>query len=167
MLNNDFALIYVLKLSSMKNQFNILKSNRELILKIADHYSLEQLNTVPDGFKNNLVWNMAHLVVTQQLLVYRMSNLPTLVSDEMIEKYKKGTKTESVVEQAEYDAIKELMLSTVTQTQLDFEKGLFQSYNEYTTSTGFVIQSAADAMEFNSYHEGIHLGYILAMKKLV
>jgi len=35
-------------------------------------FSLEQLNKIPEGFNNNLIWNIAHCVVTQQLLCYKV-----------------------------------------------------------------------------------------------
>jgi hypothetical protein len=55
-------------------------------------YTLEQLNKVHEGFNNNIIWNIAHVIVTQQILVYKLSGLPMIVTDEMVEKYRKGTK---------------------------------------------------------------------------
>jgi hypothetical protein len=55
-------------------------------------YTLEQLNKVPRGFNNNIIWNIAHVIVTQQILVYKLSGLPMIVTDEMVEnteRYKK------------------------------------------------------------------------------
>jgi hypothetical protein len=34
---------------------------------------LAQLNIVPDGFNNSIAWNIAHILVTQQLLHYKLS----------------------------------------------------------------------------------------------
>ena len=71
--------------------------------------SLEDLNKIPEGYNNNIFWNIAHLVATQQILVYKFSNVPVLVSDEIIDKYRKGTKPEADASQAEVDEIKELL----------------------------------------------------------
>ena len=68
----------------MNHQFVNLSKGRTLMLKIIDGLSIEQLNAIPEGFKNNIAWNIAHLVVTQQLLCYRLSGVPCLISDEMI-----------------------------------------------------------------------------------
>jgi hypothetical protein len=35
--------------------------------------TLEQLNKIPEGYNNNLIWNIAHVVVVQQMLVYKLS----------------------------------------------------------------------------------------------
>lgn len=138
-----------------------------MVSKLIQGYTLEQLNKVPAGFKNNLIWNVAHIVVTQQLLVYKLAGLPVMVSEELIEKYKKGTQTEHVATQEEVDEIMSLLHTTVAQTEKDIENNLFQNFSEYPTSTGFVLKSNRDSMEFNNFHEGIHIGVILAIQKLV
>ncbi|KDN55207.1 hypothetical protein FEM21_17980 [Flavobacterium seoulense] len=138
-----------------------------MVSKLIQGFTLEQLNKVPEGFKNNLIWNVAHIVVTQQLLVYKLAGLPVMVSDELIEKYKKGTKTEQEASQEEVDEILTLLHTTIAQTEKDIENNLFQNFTEYPTSTGFVLKTNQDSMEFNNFHEGIHIGVILAIRKLV
>ncbi len=149
----------------MQDPLAITRVNRKALEKMLDHYSLEELNKVPEGFTNNLIWNIAHVVVTQQLLVYKLSGLPMMVSDEMVNAYKKGTKTEGAVDQNEVDQVRELLFSTLDQTEKDIKAGVFKGFQEYPTSTGFVLKSIDDAMSFNNFHEGIHLGYILALRK--
>ncbi len=149
----------------MQYPLEITRTNRRLLEKILDHYSLEQLNKVPDGFSNNLIWNIAHVVVTQQLLVYKLSGLPLMIDAEMVNRYKKGTKTEGAVTQEEVDKVRTLLFSTLDQTEKDIEADIFKGFQEYPTSTGFVLKSIQDALNFNNFHEGIHLGYILALKK--
>ncbi len=149
----------------MQHILEITRTNRRLMQKILDNYSLDQVNKVPEGFKNNLIWNIAHVVVTQQLLVYKLSGLPMMVNDEMVNTFKKGTKTEGEVSPEEVDKIKALLFSTLDQTEKDLEAGIFKNFQEYPTSTGFVLKSLEDAINFNNFHEGIHLGYVLALKK--
>lgn len=149
----------------MQHPLEITRINRKTMEKFLDNYSIEELNKVPEGFSNNLIWNIAHLVVTQQLLVYKLSGLPMMIDDEMVNKYRKGTKTEGAVTQEEVDKVKGLLFTTLDQTEKDLEAGLFTTYNEYPTSTGFVLKSVEDALNFNNYHEGIHLGYVLALRK--
>lgn len=145
--------------------FDITLKNRALLKSILENYSLEDLNKVPDRFKNNLIWNIAHTVVTQQLLVYNLSGLPMNVSDDMVAKYKKGTKTEHVASQEEVDEIKSLLFSTVEQMVTDYNNQRFKTYTAYTVSTNSTLRNVEDAIAFNNFHEGIHLGYILALKK--
>lgn len=151
----------------MQEILEITKTSRNMVSKLIQGYTLEQLNKVPEGFKNNLIWNVAHVVVTQQLLVYKLAGLPMMVSEEMIEKYKKGTQTEHVASQEEVDEILSLLHKTIEQTEVDINNNLFQNFSEYPTSTGFVLKTNSDSMSFNNFHEGIHIGVILAIRKLV
>lgn len=151
----------------MQATFNINRTSRNTLLKFLDTYSLEQLNAIPEGFSNNLFWNIAHIVVVQQMLVYNLSGLPMMVSAEWVEKYKRGTKPEGPVSQEEVDHIKSLLFVTIEQTENDFAKGAFQTYTPFTTMTGFTVNNAQDAMTFNNYHEGVHTGIMMQIKKFI
>jgi formate dehydrogenase maturation protein FdhE len=151
----------------MNQTFEITRTSRKIVSQFLDNYSLEQLNKIPEGFKNNLIWNIAHIVVTQQLLVYKFSGLPMMVSDELVQKYMKGTKPELDASQDEVDEIKSLLSKTVDQTKEDYDNGIFKNYQEYATSTGFVLSNVEDAMVFNNFHEGLHIGILMSLRKLV
>jgi hypothetical protein len=145
--------------------FDITLKNRQIMASFLDRFSLEELNKVPIGFGNNIFWNIAHLVVTQQLLTYNLSGMPMLIDDELVNKYRKGSKVEEEVTQEEVIHLKKLLFSTLERTKQDYKNGLFKNYNEYTVTTKSTLTNIEQAIEFNNFHEGIHLGYILAMKK--
>lgn len=147
--------------------FDICLKNRNILEGLLNQFSLDELNKIPDGFSNNLIWNIAHVIITQQLLVYGNSQLPMLVSDEMVAKYRKGTKAEHDVNQEEVNEIRSLLFSTLEKTQDDYFNGHFKNYIEYTVSTKSTLTNVEEALEFNNFHEGIHLGYILALKKSI
>jgi hypothetical protein len=144
---------------------DITIKNRTLLKSFIENHTLDELNKVPEGFNNNIIWNIAHTIVTQQLLAYKLSGLPMLVSDEMVADYQKGTRTERDVTQAEVDTITGLLFSTVEKTKDDYNNKVFKTYTEYTTSTNSTMTKVEDAISFNNFHEGIHLGYILALRK--
>ena len=154
-------------MENLKKALEITKVSRKAFRNVIDNYSLAQLNLVPKGFKNNLFWNIAHVVVTQQLLVYRLSGLDVAVSDEWVELYKKGTSTSKDATEQDLEELKTLLISTIEKTEKDIDSSLFKEYTEYPTSTGFTLKSIEDAFNFNNFHEGIHLGYVLALKKAV
>ena len=151
----------------MDATFKIWETSRKLYLKLIENYSLEQLNKIPDGFSNNLAWNLGHIIVSQQGLVYRLSGLPVYVSDEMTNTYKNGSKPTGKTTQAEIDELKVLLFSLIEKTKEDYANGKFVSYNEYTTGTGFHLASTKEAIEFNNYHEGLHLGFMMNIRKFI
>jgi formate dehydrogenase maturation protein FdhE len=151
----------------MTSTFDINQTSRNALLKFLENHTLEQLNTIPEGFSNNLIWNIAHIVVVQQMLVYNLSGLPMIVSAEMVTKYKRGTKPEHNATQAEVDEIKSLLFSTLEQTKKDFENNIFQEYTEFTTMSGYNIKNAKNAIEFNNYHEAVHTGFMMQIRKFI
>jgi hypothetical protein len=105
------------------------------------------------------------IIAAQQGLVYRLSGLTPLVSETFIDKYKNGSKPDELTTQEEVNEIKALLTSTLDQTLVDYEEGKFKNYQEYQTKTGFLLKNLEDALQFNNYHEGIHLGFIMKIKK--
>lgn len=151
----------------MNSVFDVQKTIREILVKVLDNHSLEQLNKIPEGFSNNLIWNIAHCVSAQQSLVYKLSGVPSKVSEEFIAKYRKGTKPERDVSQAEVDEIRTLLSETLHQAEKDYSDKIFSNYTEYTTSMGFTLRNVEDALSFNNYHEGTHTGIIMSIRKFV
>ena len=151
----------------MEATFRIWQTSRGLYQNFLDNYSLDQLNTIPAGMSNNLIWNIGHVIVSQQKLVYALSGLPMHISDSLLEKYQNGSRPDGKTTQTEVDEIKKLLSEMVEKTKSDFEAGVFKKFHPYQTKTGFHLGTWKEAMEFNNYHEGIHLGIMLQIKKFL
>lgn len=151
----------------METEFKITRTSREIYARLLDTFTLEQLNKIPDGWSNNLMWHIGHIMVSQQILVYKGSGLPTSLSDELVAMYMRGTKPERDVTQAEVEEMKSLLFSTIQKTEEDYRNGIFTAYSPRKSELGFSLDTTEDAIAFNNYHEGIHLGMVLRLKKLV
>ncbi len=151
----------------MEATFRIWETSRGIYLKFLENYSLEQLNKIPEGMSNNLIWNIGHVIVSQQKLVYALSGLPMNISDSLFEKYQNGSRPDGKTPQTEVDEIKKLLSEMVEKTKADFEAGIFKEFHPYQTKTGFHLKILKEAMEFNNYHEVIHLGIIMSIKKFL
>lgn len=152
----------------MNQLFDSTATSRNIISKFLSGYTLDQLNKIPEGFSNNLIWNIGHIMVAQQMLVYKLSGLPMMISDDLVEKYKKGSKPVQDATQTEVDEIKSLLFETIRQTKVDYDNKIFKNYTEYTTSTGdHVLRNAEDAMAFSNFHEGLHIGIMMSIRKFV
>ena len=151
----------------MESFLKTWETSRKLYLKFLESYTLDQLNTIPQGLSNNMIWQAGHIIVSQQKLMYTLSNLPINISQEMVVKYQNGSRPEGNATQEEVDEIKALLLSTVEQFKLDWQAGKFTTFNEYQSQTGFHLATFQDAVTFNTFHEGIHFGMLMYLKKLV
>jgi formate dehydrogenase maturation protein FdhE len=151
----------------MHQTFAITKNSRKSLSHFLNTTSLEKLNKIPEGFNNNIIWNIAHIVVVQQMLVYKLSGLPMLVSDEMVAKYMRGTKPLNDVTQSEIELIQSVLFETINKTEEDYNIGIFQNFQEFTSLSGFTMRNIEDALAFNYYHEAVHTGMIMSIMKFV
>jgi len=151
----------------MQSKIDNLRKTRAFLLQLVSELSLEQLNTIPQGFRNNIVWNLAHLVASQQGFCYSRAGLPQLVEESFYNAYKPGSAPENSASQAEVDEIKRLLLDTLDSLEKDYKKEVIKNYTPWTTRSQLLITSVDDAIDFMPFHEGMHTGYIMALKRVI
>lgn len=151
----------------MNHAIDTLLITRKNILALIEGMSLEKLNTIPSGFNNNLAWNLGHLVVTQQLLVYKLSNTPMYIPNEIVDNYKKGSQPTTDINAEELQQLKDWLLLLPEKMRVDYQENHFTNYNSYTTSYNITLHTAEEAIVFNNVHEGLHFGYMMAMKRIL
>lgn len=145
--------------------FNITLQNRKNLLNILRNTPKDTLLKIPKGYRNNIWWNIAHVTVTQQLLVYNLSKVPMLIPKEIVDKFRKGTIPDGTSTNEEMEQIAFFLISAIERTEEDFKKGVFTDYNEYTTSAQVTLNEVGDAIAFNVFHEGLHMGAIRSLQK--
>ncbi|MBV6652314.1 MAG: DinB family protein [Mameliella sp.] len=141
------------------------RQTRANFIRLLSGMSLEAINHIPEGFNNNLIWNFGHIIATQQLLTYSLSGLEPKVDEEILAAFRKGTKPEKVHTTAELEGLKRLAVTTLDQLETDLSEGLFKTFESYPTSFGVELTSIEEAVAFNAIHEGLHLGYAMALKR--
>lgn len=153
----------------MEKIIAVIKACRSKWLTMLNDLTIDQLNTIPTGFKNNLAWQFGHVIVSQQILCYRLAGQKFVINDELIDRYKNGSKPESYITEEEINLLKEYMLSTIDQLEIDLKNGVFDNYTPYTISTyaGFTLENVNDALTFIVSHDALHYGCSISMKKLV
>ncbi len=152
---------------NMKFPFEIYRQTRKNILFFLDDLNEDKINLIPEGFKNNIAWNLGHIVVTQQLLFYSNSGNEVRIPKEWVEKYRKGSKPGARVGMEEFEKIKSILVSSINDSEIDYVSGVFSSYKAYTTTYGIQLNSIEDVIRFIYAHDAFHWGIIVALKKIV
>ena len=151
----------------MDKLFETALFSRNALIQILGSLSDDQMLRIPEPHRNSIFWNVAHLMVTQQLLIYRLSGLPLHIEESFVERYGKGSVATEKVLAEDIDFVRENMVPLCQQIQSDYKKGIFDTYKPYMTSTGIELTSVEEALQFSAFHDGIHLGVVLSLKKLV
>lgn len=155
------------KITTMKIHFDTLKFSRTRLTELIENLTVEQLNKIPDGLKTNIIWNIGHLLASQQLFMYKRTGLPFTIKTEIIEKYKSGTHARTDVSEKEIEYLKSVLFDALTQIRSDFDNGKFKEFDSFVTKRGVEINTISDALSFHTFHEGVHLGWIWTIRKLV
>ncbi len=146
---------------------DILRQIRPRTLELVSSLSDEQLLMIPDGYRNNILWNFTHTLVTQQLLCYACSDRPLHISDELRDQARKGTAPADWSTPPDIALVKALYLKLADQLAEDYQANQFVDFKEYKTSAGVVLRHIDDAIAFNNFHEGLHLGVMMSLRKHV
>ena len=149
------------------HSINLLVQDRRLIREAVAGLPDEAWFVIPRGFDNNIAWNVGHILVTQQALHYRLSGLPTATTKADSAMFKSGTSPAGWSQEPEPDRLLALLDETAVRLEQDFEAGVFTRFLPYTTGTGIQLQCLEDALAFNNFHEGLHLGSILALRNFL
>ena len=151
----------------MSDKIEVIRKTRSYLLTSIQDLTTDQLNVIPAGFNNNIIWHLGHLVASQQGVCYVRAGMKPRTSEEFFNTYKPGSKPEEKISQQEIQNIKELLISSLDILQQDYEQGLWTTYTAWSTRYGLELTSIDEALNFLQFHEGLHAGYILAIKKIV
>jgi hypothetical protein len=154
----------------MNNKLDKIKNFRLYLLRQIENLSVDQLNHIPSGYNNNIIWNLAHLMAAQQNLCYVRAGLPAAIGDRYFTPYMPGTKPDGFVNEKDIKEIKELLITSMDAWQSDLDKSKFVNYSPSVMIPkvyGFEVSDIEDVMEYLLYHDGYHAGCILSLKHLV
>jgi len=152
----------------MNKAIETVRETRKSVLECVKDLTIDQLNYIPDGFNNNIAWNLGHMVAAQQGVCYKRSgDTPMHITDEFFMTYKPGTQPERFISQQEIDEIARLMFANLDQLVVDYQNNIFGPHPGWTTRYGVQINNLDEAINFLPFHEGLHFGYIMALKRVV
>lgn len=151
----------------MNKAIDSLRKTRDWALQLTEGIPEEALNAVPEGFNNNIIWNLAHLVAAEQGICYLRAGAEPVMPLSFIKAYTRGTRPEGPVSAVGIAEIRAALTATPARIEADLAAGAFAGYQPWTTPYGVELASIEDALQFLLFHEGMHCGYILALKRVL
>lgn len=149
------------------DSIEIAIQTRRNFVQLMKGMTIEELNSIPVGFNNNILWNFGHIVVSQQKLCYTLAGATPRIAAEYITSYQKGSKPMSFIEREELLYLEEQAFSLLTDLYEDLETGLFKSFTTTRLHYGLELKSVTDAVNYFPNHDALHLGFATALKKAV
>jgi hypothetical protein len=154
-------------MDSLKANLYTLSESRRLGHQLAQNTPREELLIIPEGFSNNILWLLGHILFVQKKLTYGLSKLDTQLPQWVGESFGPGSSPKSWKEIPSIDYILEHYLLASSQLQKDLEDKLFIEFIPYTTKIGTALNSLQETIAFNNFHEGLHLGQMLSIRRII
>jgi len=139
--------------TDMINELNKMEESRDKLLLRTEQLNDEEYNRVPDGFNNNIIWNMGHMLVVSEAILYKYAPNHRPVHGIDRSKYGKGSKPDTFISNDEILLIRKCLKQTIN---------LYKSAAGLTASTddakgsGEFVGIDPERVPFLLFHEDIH-----------
>lgn len=146
--------------------FGLFERTRKSILGYTAELTPEQRSIVPTGFNNNIYWQLGHIMVVTDMILFGFSGKSGEVPAEYKTFFGPGTKPADWTTEA--PAWEELLDLFAKQTHLVRETFAGQINEPVANKENFAkADTIGDLLELNTMHESSHSGMVNAMSKLV
>ena len=147
---------------------DVLNSTRRSIYKALEDCSQEEWLIIPEGFKNNIAWNVGHIIIAQQGLVYTRCGLKNHIDGNMFGMYRPGSNPRDWESNPDKAELIDQLMSLGEKMDEDVKAGLFDGdMPEEPVPHMPPAESVTHAMIGNNVHEGMHFATIAKLKQLI
>lgn len=142
--------------------FKQLKTYRNELLTVVEEVTEEEADLIPEGFNNNIRWNLGHVLLDQYLWIQVLTKeehpLPAAYNDWF------GFGTNPSHFTVETPRLQELLGSLRRQPDDILERNRYRLEQEFP-STDMGMHTIEQVLVRTIFHEGLHLGAIQAIKR--
>lgn len=124
---------------------------------------------IPEGFNNNIKWNLGHIYVVQENFAFGHLKDKMFIPRNFKNYFGPGTKPEywDATVPDIYELI-QLLKNQVIRVEATLENQLKKSFlKSYVTSTRMELTTLEEFLSFCLYHEGMHFDAIKSIKRTI
>ena len=148
----------------MHQTLEAIKTTRISFSYLLEKLPLDMLNTIPQGFRNNIVWNAGHCLAVGQSLVYGISDTPFREDMNILKEFLPGTQPKNY-KQDEVNFLIERLRTSTRELEEDYINNIFGTFKTFKSKTRYEINDIESALTFDLFHEGYHMGIAVTMMK--
>ncbi|MEH7443607.1 DinB family protein [Bacillus sp. JJ1122] len=144
--------------------FTQLESYRNYILGVVEQVTAEEADLIPQGFNNNIRWNLGHIYLDQYLWIQAVTKEKAPVTEQFNKWFGYGSspanftsQTPSVVE------LRILLKDQPSKIKEEYRNRLEEEF----PPTEMGMHTIEQVLTRTIFHEGMHLQTILDIKKLL
>ncbi|MDQ0256819.1 ADP-heptose:LPS heptosyltransferase [Evansella vedderi] len=150
--------------------FKQLQFVRDNTLKTLETITEDHADQIPEGFHNNIRWNLGHIYFVLEVFAFERNELPTKLPQEFYALFAPGT-SPAEWKNAPTPTLSELTLLLQEQQgriKTTLEGRLHEkAKNPLITKSGLNLETVGEFLNFNLFHEGVHFSTIQLYKRLL
>ncbi|MDQ0300438.1 putative damage-inducible protein DinB [Salibacterium salarium] len=140
-------------------QVNLIRQNT---LKEIEHLSEEQADQRPEIFPNTIRWNLGHIYTVQNVMLSHFGGKNIDTPSRYLELFVPGTRPDEW--QGEVPSLDELK-QHLEEQPTKLKEALIGEMDEKAAKPFQSLSTVGEILNFTTYHEGLHVGTIKALKK--
>jgi uncharacterized damage-inducible protein DinB len=143
--------------------FKSFELSRSFFLKHLGELDAKTAEIQPEGFNNNILWHVGHVLITSEYFMFGFPEKSTNLPTNYLELFNRGTSPADW--KGEVPTLSEL--TTQLKDQLTRIKQIPEErLQEKLEKQVFDFQTFGELVNFTVFHETYHLGQIHAMKRV-
>ncbi len=133
-------------------------------MEVFNNIMEEQADIQPAGFNNTIRWNLGHILTVQELMAFSFMNEPMALPEDLMKLFVPGSKP------SEWESTPPTLeaLSNLLQEQTArIKQKLTGRMDEKLAKPFKDFQTVGEVLNYSIYHEGIHTGFLNALRRVV
>ncbi len=147
----------------MKETLQFAKFVRSLTIGTVKDVDDEKWLITPEGFHNNIAWNVGHIVASQCYFAYALCGLPLPIPEGYGAMMNRDTSPEGWDSQPDISELRELLASIIDTIIEDHTQGKLDSPKPFNLFPHYPMTTMEQMVQFSCVHEGMHRGAIAAL----
>ncbi len=126
-------------------------------LKLAENLNSDHLQTIPEGFNNNILWNLGHIYVVHENLVFKASGEDTLIPEGFAEHFAPKTSPKDWGDAVpSFETVVEKLKEQAERMTTTFSGKLDVTIPKALQFPTFEMTTNGDLLHFGMVHEAMH-----------
>ncbi|MFT4415908.1 DinB family protein [Fredinandcohnia humi] len=144
--------------------FNQLNEYRNHLLDLIENVTEEMADIVPEGFTNNIRWNLGHVFLDQYLWIQHLTKEPIVIPEGYSEWFGFGTSPRDWNSNPpSLEELKTLLSGQIQNIRETYGERLEEEFPE--TESG--MHTIAQVLVRTIFHEGLHIAAVQSIRRFL
>ncbi len=152
------------------NPDSILSSYRALsayVNRLPEGLSEAQMLKVPPGLRNNILWNLGHLIVDNCDMIYRPAHLQPPHPEAFAALFAAGTSPADWSSPPPIAEVRDVSGELAERIANDYRNDRFGRFDPSLVVSGWPVTNLEETLAYAANHTAIHLGIMMTLRRLV